>query len=340
MDRAECHDPADNSKGTHAYPYESHVWAYDANDLVAVKNGQKQSWEVRPYATWKLDSSFVDVQGVGYDPATQRIYVSAACEDTNCLPLIKVYQINNVTGAPTVTAPTVTITANPVSVLSGVGSTLTWTFDQRNRVHGVRRMVRIKSNLRNSKHRNPLCSVNILTHLYRSRWLDDAVRNGCDHHAAGHSGTDCCNLCKSNHCCIRQFLDAVLEFHQCNLLHRFWRMVRIKSNIRNPKHGCAYDIIILFVVLHRPWRIRQPNRNSCCVINTFAAAARINHQHLKCFRTSVSDRCTDFESNNCAGRRHLQPHWHTISAPESLKRHNQRRIGQSRWSDNQRTRNG
>ena len=124
---AECHDPADNSKGTHAYPYESHVWAYDANDLVAVKNGQKQSWEVRPYATWKLDSSFVDVQGVGYDPATQRIYVSAACEDTNCLPLIKVYQINNVTGAPTVTAPTVTITANPVSVLSGVGSTLTWT---------------------------------------------------------------------------------------------------------------------------------------------------------------------------------------------------------------------
>ena len=104
---AACNDPADSGQGTHAYPYQSHVWAYDANDLVAVKNGQKQSWEVRPYEVWKLDSSFVDIQGVAYDAIKQRIYVSASCEDTNCAPLIKVYQINNVTGStpPPVTAP-------------------------------------------------------------------------------------------------------------------------------------------------------------------------------------------------------------------------------------------
>jgi hypothetical protein len=90
---AECGDLSDSSKGTHAYPYESHVWAYDANDLLAVKNGTKQSWEIRPYATWKLDSAYVDVQGVGYDPSTQRLFVSAACKGTDCLPIIYVYQI-------------------------------------------------------------------------------------------------------------------------------------------------------------------------------------------------------------------------------------------------------
>ena len=108
---AECNDPADNSKGTHAYPYESHVWAYDANDLVAVKNGQKQSWEIKPYAVWQLDGSFDDIQGAAYDPATQRLFVSATCQDTNCAPVIRVYHINNVTGS----APAPTPPASPTS---------------------------------------------------------------------------------------------------------------------------------------------------------------------------------------------------------------------------------
>jgi hypothetical protein len=104
----QCNDPDDPSKGTHSYPYEAHVWAYDANDLLTVKNGQKQSWEIRPYAVWTLDSSFYDIQGVGYDPAKQRLYVSVACQVGNCLPIIRVYQINNVTGStpPPVSSPT------------------------------------------------------------------------------------------------------------------------------------------------------------------------------------------------------------------------------------------
>ena len=38
---AECNDPSNNSKGEHAYPYKAYVWAYNANDLLAVKNGMR-----------------------------------------------------------------------------------------------------------------------------------------------------------------------------------------------------------------------------------------------------------------------------------------------------------
>ena len=101
---AECKDPSDASKGAHAYPYRSQVWAYDANELLAVKNGQKQSLQVQPYAVWELDPSFEDIQGVGYDPTTQRLYVSQVYADQT-RPLIRVYQINNVSGSTTTPAP-------------------------------------------------------------------------------------------------------------------------------------------------------------------------------------------------------------------------------------------
>ena len=53
-----CHDPTSANKGTHAYPYHYYVWAYDANDLAAVKAGQKQPWEVKPYAVWPFSLPF------------------------------------------------------------------------------------------------------------------------------------------------------------------------------------------------------------------------------------------------------------------------------------------
>ena len=87
----DCHDPDDSSKGIHAYPYRSQVWAYDANDLIAVKNGQLQPYQVRPYAVWQL-GAFNDIQGVAYDPATQRLYISQVYAD-NTRPLINVFQI-------------------------------------------------------------------------------------------------------------------------------------------------------------------------------------------------------------------------------------------------------
>ncbi len=80
-----CHDPASDSKGTHAWPYASYVWAYDAEDLAQVKAGQKQPWELKPYATWQMDLPFAtqgkEILGAAYDPVKGRIYISQGGAD-------------------------------------------------------------------------------------------------------------------------------------------------------------------------------------------------------------------------------------------------------------------
>ncbi len=75
-----CYDPTDSAKGRHAFPYSSFVWAYDANDLAAVKAWKLKPWAVKPYATWSFDlpmqASSAKIRGVAFDPATRRIYLS------------------------------------------------------------------------------------------------------------------------------------------------------------------------------------------------------------------------------------------------------------------------
>jgi hypothetical protein len=101
-----CYDPAGGSKGNHAFPYRFQVWAYDANDLVRVKNGQLAPHQVRPYAVWPLDYPFPHISrsigGVAYDPATQRLYVSAWAADgtDGYKPLMHVFRINAGTPPP------------------------------------------------------------------------------------------------------------------------------------------------------------------------------------------------------------------------------------------------
>ena len=101
----ECYDPASSSKGTHGYPYKYWVWAYDANDLLTVKNGEKNPWDIRPYAVWSLDlpgsGGGASIQGVAYDPGNQRLYVSQGYADKlvpgagqyDAAPLIQVFSI-------------------------------------------------------------------------------------------------------------------------------------------------------------------------------------------------------------------------------------------------------
>ncbi len=73
-----CYDPPrDGSQGSHAYPYSGYVWAYNLNDLAAVKAGTKQPWEIVPYTTWTLPFGPV---GASYDPATGRLFLTQ--EDT------------------------------------------------------------------------------------------------------------------------------------------------------------------------------------------------------------------------------------------------------------------
>jgi hypothetical protein len=92
---AECKDPENSSKGNHAYPYVRRVWAYDALDLIAVKEGRKQPWEPRPYATWDLTLPIPSVitllQGAAYDEANNRLYVAQPYGEGS-LPVIHGYQ--------------------------------------------------------------------------------------------------------------------------------------------------------------------------------------------------------------------------------------------------------
>ena len=98
-----CYDPDDSSKGVHGYPYSAYVWAYDANDLAAVRAGQMQPWDVRPYAVWALAAIGAQIGGAAYDPATRRLYLSEMFGD-GTQPLVRVFLVSNAV-AP-VRAPT------------------------------------------------------------------------------------------------------------------------------------------------------------------------------------------------------------------------------------------
>ena len=96
---AECSDPADPYKGTHGFPYKYQIWGYDANDLIAVKNGSTLPYDVLPYKVWFLEMPFVgdsskhEIGGVAYDPGTNRVFVAQLRGD-GTLPVIHAFTID------------------------------------------------------------------------------------------------------------------------------------------------------------------------------------------------------------------------------------------------------
>ena len=130
-----CYDPSDSSKGCHCYPYVYQVWAYDANDLLKVKNGEinpetnqpYQPWDIRPYAIWNLDFPFAkenaQIVGATYDPSTQRIFISEYGGERPSMepyPLIQVYKVDTSsapTSTPDTTPPTLSL-GSPSGTLS------------------------------------------------------------------------------------------------------------------------------------------------------------------------------------------------------------------------------
>jgi hypothetical protein len=91
-----------DGQGNHAYPYMPMVYHYDANDLLAVKQGRKQPSDVRPLDMWDLTSLLPawqnhggQIGGAAYDESTQRIFVMQPGVDGSGYdyPVIYVLQI-------------------------------------------------------------------------------------------------------------------------------------------------------------------------------------------------------------------------------------------------------
>src|SRR5262249_39590976 len=88
----------------HSYggKYAWQAWAYDAKDLVAVKNGKKNPWDLKPYATWNFGFPIPNGEkymgGVAFDPSSGRLYFSELRQDTTdryaYAPLIQVFQLS------------------------------------------------------------------------------------------------------------------------------------------------------------------------------------------------------------------------------------------------------
>jgi hypothetical protein len=107
-----CYDPneVNGGFGPHAYPYAYHVWAYDVQDFVAAKNGQRNPWDVRPYANWTFNLPYQDshrhIQGVAFDPATNRIFLSQSGGEGNGIPVIHVFSVASTPSVPAPRPPT------------------------------------------------------------------------------------------------------------------------------------------------------------------------------------------------------------------------------------------
>lgn len=119
-----CYDPTDAAKGSHGYPYHYQIWAYDLNDLAAVKAGQKKPWEIKPYGVWPIALPFsaeqIRIGGVAYDPTRQIIYLAQMYADVDTYeyrPLIHALKVNGAPGAPAAPADTALLPA--VEVTSG-----------------------------------------------------------------------------------------------------------------------------------------------------------------------------------------------------------------------------
>lgn len=99
-DGGPCYDPEGGGSGNHSYPYVYRIWAYDTDDLVAVKNGLKQPWEPQPYGVWNITlpmTSGWTRLASAYDPTTHRLYLLQGFGDHDAaygFPVVHVYAVN------------------------------------------------------------------------------------------------------------------------------------------------------------------------------------------------------------------------------------------------------
>lgn len=94
-----CIDPEGIGQGLHSYPYTVRIWAYDTEDLIAVKHGLKQPWEPLPYGLWDITlpmtSGWTRVASA-YDSETRRLYLIQGFGDKDPaygFPVVHVYAV-------------------------------------------------------------------------------------------------------------------------------------------------------------------------------------------------------------------------------------------------------
>lgn len=87
----------DVTSGPHAPPYQFQILAYDANDLLKVKNGIINVYAPQPYAIIVLSGGNMNagatngnIKGATYDQATGRLYITTDYFDQ---PIVEVFQI-------------------------------------------------------------------------------------------------------------------------------------------------------------------------------------------------------------------------------------------------------
>ena len=63
--------------------YSQYFWLYDVNDLVAVKNGEMESWEPKPYAYGPIETPFSknEISGGTFDAESGTLYLAIGYAD-------------------------------------------------------------------------------------------------------------------------------------------------------------------------------------------------------------------------------------------------------------------
>ena len=108
--------------------YKYQIWAYDIDDLMAVRNGTRASWGIRPTSVLNFNlptpESSKYLGGTAFDASTGRLYISQKFAGTNATPVIHVYQLgrspavaSDAAVAVKASGPTMTqLAALPVSI--------------------------------------------------------------------------------------------------------------------------------------------------------------------------------------------------------------------------------
>ncbi len=77
--------------------YKYQIWAYDIDDFMAVRNGSRASWDIRPTSVVNFDLPTPEparyIGGTAFDPSTGRLYIAQKLAGADYTPVIHVYQL-------------------------------------------------------------------------------------------------------------------------------------------------------------------------------------------------------------------------------------------------------